>query len=259
MGGSTLMARMKTASSSTRKMLGQMTSMKSFSDHAQARARDVLAGGLPTRFKVPLVKGAAEALQPCIEGGGRNADSRLLARVKAIQKIMRPGDIVTTDPRQPVFHRKIFKALSKQIQKSRFGHSAMYVGDGNVVESRDVTVVKRPLLDVARCNDFLVHRVDASKAQRDAAAAWVKKHIGNDKLRVTVRSLLRRGVLPTAIAGEHEQERVKKMDQAICSSLIANAYPKVPFNKQRAIMNTRPSDIIGSEHVRLIGKIAAAR
>lgn len=56
MAGSSLAAKMKTASINTRKMLGQMTSMQSLADHAMMRARDVKNGSLPTKFKVPLVK-----------------------------------------------------------------------------------------------------------------------------------------------------------------------------------------------------------
>jgi uncharacterized protein YycO len=187
--------------------------------------------------------------QPCIEGWGSAASSALRKRVDALKKKLKPGDIISTDPRRPVGVHRAFKALSSTVQGTRFGHSAMYVGNGAIVESRDTAVIKRPLLDLARCNEFVVHRVEnASPTQRQRAAAWMKKQVGKEGVRTTVGHLAYRGARPTALAGKHEGKR-QKLDRIICSSLIANAYSRVPFNPDRAILNHRPNDIANSEHV----------
>lgn len=82
----------------------------------------------------------------------------------------------------------------------------------------------------------------------------MKKQVGKDSLRVTVGSLISRGLRPTALAGNHERKR-QEMDRVICSSLIANAYSRVPFNPDRGILNHRPHDIITSEKVKPVAQM----
>jgi hypothetical protein len=191
---------------------------------------------------------------PCIEGWGDKPGRDVIDQVASLTKRMKPGDIITTDPRRPVRHHRIFKALSKTVQGSRFGHNAMYVGDGNVVDVRDNGVISRHLLDLARCNQFMVHRPKVPEADRMRAAKWMKDNIGNRALNVTVGNLVVHGAKPTVLSSKHEGKR-QELDRAICSAVIANAYSKVPFNANRRIADTRPSDILRSKHVKRIGVV----
>jgi len=192
---------------------------------------------------------------PCIEGWGTHLAKDIKDKIDKLKAKMKPGDIVNTDPRKPMGPDRGFKALSKTFQGTRFGHSAMYDGKGHVIEARAHTVIRRPLEDLIRCNEVMVVRPKGvTMADRLRAVREMQKHVGKDGLRVTLGNLVRHGIRPTVISRAHEGQQ-QQIDRALCSSLIANSYAKVPFNPERSILDHRPSDILKSDKVKVVGSV----
>lgn len=197
--------------------------------------------------------------EPCLEGFGSAIGKRVKRDVDALEARLRPGDIVITDPRDARGPDRAFKWISRAVQGTRFGHSALYDGLGHVIEARADTVIRRPLVDVARCNKIMaVSPVGVSDLARATAVKRMTAHVGDDALRVTATSLVRHGMRPTVLSDAHEG-RKQRIENAICSSLIANAYHGVPFNAERRISDTRPVDLLHSGRTELVGKVACAR
>lgn len=238
--------------------------------HARARANEIKGGlNVGAVRAVAMAKRASSASLvapggggagpvPCLEGFGKEIQRDVARRVQELKSRLKPGDIINTDPRAPRGPDRPFKLLSKTFQGTRFGHSALYDGKGHVIEARGHTVIRRPLMDLARCNQFVaISPKGVSMADRKRAVQWMEKHVGNDAMRVTLGNLIMHGIRPTVVSkaqGGHERQQ-QKIDRALCSSLIANAYAKVPFNEKRRIADTRPSDILHSDKVKIVGKI----
>lgn len=225
--------------------------------HARARAQEIKSGlNVGAVRAAPMAKRASLDDAPqCVEGPGMPMHAALMERVRKIQGRLKPGDIINTSPRRPATHMRAFKAISRRVQNTDFGHSAMYVGDGYVVDARNRTVLRRPLSDLLRCNAAVVTRPRVDASERQAAANWASKQVGNDAYKIALPGLISRGLKPTVMSGKHEGERQKKITRALCSSLIANAYAKVPFNEKRRIADTRPVDILHSDKVKVVGKV----
>jgi hypothetical protein len=199
--------------------------------------------------------GGGAGPRPCLEGFGAEIQRRVALSVAELRAKLRPGDIVNTDPRALRGPGRVFKGISRVVQGTRFGHSALYAGQGQVIESRGHTVVKRPLSDLARCNRLVaVSPKNVSPEDRQRAVAFLNKNVGNDALRVTLGGLVAHGLKPTLLSRAHEGAR-QQLDRALCSSLIANAYAKLPFNPKRRIADTRPVDLLKSEHVKVVGTV----
>ncbi len=199
--------------------------------------------------------GGGAGPRPCLEGFGAEIKRQVVERVEKLKAKLQPGDIINTNPRALRGPARGFKLVSKAVQGTRFGHSALYDGKGNVIEARGHAVIKRPLLDLARCNELMaVSPKNVTGAQRRRAVAWLNAHVGNDAMRVTLGNLVAHGIRPTILSRMHEGEQ-QKIDRALCSSLIANAYAHVPFNPKRRIADTRPVDLLHSDHVKVVGKI----
>lgn len=197
----------------------------------------------------------ASASGPCIEGFGASVNPELQGQIQRLKEKLKPGDIINTDPRKPRGGDRLFKYVSKTVQGTRFGHSAIYDGKGHVIEARAHTVIRRPLEDLVRCNRVVaVSPKGVTEKDRARAVSWMNKHVGNNAFRVTLGNLAIHGARPTALSGKHERKR-RKIDRALCSNLIANAYAKIPFNPDRRIADTRPVDILRSRKTKVVGKI----
>lgn len=235
---------------------------------AKTRANEIKTGlNIGSVRTAPMAKKASSASitapggggagpVPCLEGFGAEIQREVSKRVTELKARLKPGDIINTDPRAPRGPDRMFKAISKRVQGTRFGHSALYDGKGNVIEARGHTVIKRPLADLARCNQLVaVAPKGVSNADRARAVAWLNSHVGNDAMRVTLGNLVAHGIKPTALSRAHEGVK-QQIDRALCSSLIANAYAKVPFNPKRQIADQRPVDLLHSDHVKVVGKVS---
>lgn len=245
---------------------GLAREFKRLHGHARQRAREVRMGLNRGSLRMPTMKhasstsvtapgGGGAGPQPCLEGFGAEIQRRVRERVAELKRKLKPGDIVNTDPRAPRGPDRAFKVVSKAMQGTAFGHSALYDGKGHVIESRGHTVIRRPLLDLARCNRIVaVSPKGVSHEDRQRAVAWMNKHVGNDAMRVTLGNLIMHGAKPTLLSKAHERSR-QALDRVLCSSLIANAYAKLPFNPDRRIADTRPVDLLHSDKVKVVGKI----
>lgn len=192
---------------------------------------------------------------PCLEGFGKAIQERVHQEVERLKRRLKPGDIINTNPRSPRGPDRVFKGLSKFVQGTRFGHSALYDGQGHVIEARGHTVIRRPLHDLARCNELVaVSPKNVTREDRNRAVTWMRRHVGKDAFKVTLPALAVHGLKPTPLARAHERAR-QELDRVLCSSLIANAYAKIPFHPERAIADTRPVDLLKSEHVDVVGKV----
>jgi cell wall-associated NlpC family hydrolase len=69
-------------------------------------------------------------------------------------------------------------ALLSPIAQGSFGHAAIYVGGGNVVESEDAGVVARSLAAATRGKPFLAIRPAAPRKVRDDAAEVATRQVG---------------------------------------------------------------------------------
>ena len=171
-----------------------------------------------------------------------------------IKKKMRPGDILNTAPRSlDDILSKVYKPISRKVQGTDYGHSAIYEGRGRVIEARAGEPIKRVSLeDVARENRFKVLRLKkSSKKEKQDALHYARKSLGKP---FSLSALTIGGLKPTSFSGGHEKAR-QKLNDIFCSSLIANAYPQQAFNQKRQISDTRPSDILRSRLVKRIGEI----
>jgi len=190
----------------------------------------------------------------CVDGSERSSDNNhaLIARLK---KKIRPWDIVNTDPRSLDAFGKVYKPLSVFVQGTRFGHSAMYEGSGNVIEARmGKGVFRRKLKDLVECNKVKVVRPKASADERRDAVKYVRKQIGKD---FSLMALATAGAKPTIMSKGHEGSAQRRaLDSIFCSNMLANAYHKTPFNPDRSISDTRPVDILKSKRVKPVGEIS---
>lgn len=227
--------------------------LKALHSHARARANEIKSGlNVGAVRTAPMAKRASST---CIEGFSADMHRDIKKRVDELKAKLKPGDLINTNPRKWRGFGRIYKPVSAIAQGTRFGHTALYDGDGHVIESRTSTVIRRPIEDLVRCNQVVaVSPAGVSLRDRMRAVAWMKKNVGKDAMRVTIGGLVRHGLKPTVMSSKHERRR-QELDRALCSSLIANAYAKVPFNEKRRIADTRPSDILHSDKVKIVGKI----
>ncbi len=199
-------------------------------------------------FRAGLVKAAAA--------------SSLEDRVRDFQRHLRPGDIINTSPRKlRDIVSQVYKPISNLVQGTRYGHSAIYVGNGKIIEARiGEGVTEKPLAAAAAGNKMVAVRVrQATSDARRRAVAYARRNLGKD---FSVGGLVTGGLAPTAVAGvisDGKRKAREKLDAFFCSQLVANAWHKVPFHADRGIGFTRPVDILKSEHVEHVAKLAMWR
>jgi len=181
-------------------------------------------------------------------------DAALAARVDQMRKKMRPGDILNTAPRRlSGIVDNVYKPISRAVQNTDFGHSAIYEGRGQVIEARAGAPVRRmSLYDVAHKHRFRILRLKGvTTKERHEALKHVRKQIDKP---FSISALAVGGLKPTFMSGDHERRR-QRLNDIFCSSMIANAYPRQAFNEKRQISDTRPSDILKSRLVKRIGEL----
>lgn len=168
---------------------------------------------------------------------------------------LRPGDILLTSPRKrDGWVDRVYGELSRRVQGTRYGHAALYVGDGRVIDARMVHGVKeRALSSVLRNNDVVAVTPNVTERQRERAIDYARRTLGT---RYSFATLMRAG-LPGR--GERSRltarERLQRATSAgICSGLVANAYDTIHFSPAPHQL-TRPGEILKARRVQLLGKL----
>lgn len=190
-------------------------------------------------FADELVKLAAEASKPLV-----------INDLKELQEHLKPGDIINTAVRPGHEGKwKLFVRASQWLQKTPYTHSAMYVGDGKIVNmgtynNGDIDarskapIVMQPLEVLKKHYDFKVLRpIRATWAERKNAVEWMKQQQG--KL-TSMWKIVRLGILPDKLSPARERAEPQT---STCSELVANAYPGQPFAKGKDAVSVKPVDI----------------
>lgn len=191
------------------------------------------------------------------------AEHKTFDDVKALEKTLRPGDILYTKPRKvDGLAMKAFYAIEKRIQGSPYTHVGLYVGDGKVVDAgawkhprtgEGATKVNLvPLSRVADRYSFKVLRVKTSPKRRQAAADYAKEQVGKD---FNLKGMFRL-VLPFKGRAE-ERDRLRKdlNESFFCSELVANSYEGQNLAKEKHFHHVMPGDIHRSPLTKTVAEL----
>lgn len=173
--------------------------------------------------------------------------------------MLRKGDLLFTKPRLKSrvqnMRRKILVELP---QREAYGHVAIYVGAGQVVEAQmGRGVVKVPVDNFFKKNKVRVFRVKSGDTQRAA-------DISNDLIGkgYDLRNAIKAWARPRKI-GEKVKDEVKilpkTMDRMFCSTVIVAAYPDVAMSSTKHPFDLLPVDIMRSPVTREVTKSAVPK
>lgn len=173
------------------------------------------------------------------------ADTQKYVPRKDMAKVLEPGDILlmsmdssANDPTEGLLGKLVatYRKVAPTLQGD-MGHSAMYVGDGKLVESRaGEGVTLKDIYSASKNKDVLAIRPRASEDDRSRAAAFAISQVGKgyDNKALAFTSL---GVMvPTEVTqllGKmfNKEERISgAIDKWTCSNLIAAAYPNTDLD-----------------------------
>ena len=173
--------------------------------------------------------------------------------VDGLKKKLKPGDVLFTAPLRSkmkgVVGRYLFKPLSKKIQGTDYGHAALYVGDGEVVDTRLGQGTKKVTLEhVARTNQIVALRPQVTPEERKAAVEYAEGQVG---VPYSMTHLV--GSVSPVRPKHHKPD--KAPEKHICSALVASAYKDRKFTDV-ATSVTRPNELMQS---RLLRPVAALR
>jgi hypothetical protein len=172
--------------------------------------------------------------------------SKLKARLKA-------GDVLFTTPIRSQMHsafgRYVFKPLSRLVQRTDYGHSSLYVGNGRVIESRIGEGTRtRSLHAVAKKNNIVAMRPSLPASEKRKAVSFAKKQNG----KAYDMKALMATVSPFR---KHRQGRnPEEAKSHICSALVANAYSRRKFSDSSRL-TTKPSEIMKSPHLKPVAAL----
>ena len=189
-----------------------------------------------------------------VEAQGR-AQQRA-ADIRRLKRKLRPGDILLTAPRREVrgVVERLFRPISQMIQGTEYGHSAIYVGNGKVVDARiGLGVKERSLSGMSRTHRILALAPEVSESTRKKAVEFAKKSVGaaysvSDLLAAPLPFRRRR-------ARVGEKALAKRVHESgICSGLVAYAYSRLKFSNSSRDL-TRPSEILRSNRLKVVGRL----
>jgi uncharacterized protein YycO len=178
--------------------------------------------------------------------------------IKHLQKRLRPGDVVVmtalpaADDANPIVRAgaKAFSAVSDVIQ-GKYTHSGVYVGNGEVIDLRAETGVRKIHLNELTKN-LSVAGLRPNVSREDRKRAVERAHVylkHRDKIQYSIA-----GLVPAAVNGVAGfKERPIDHQNMICSSLVANLYDKHKLT-DAARFATKPSDFVKSKNLKAVGK-----
>jgi hypothetical protein len=187
-----------------------------------------------------------------------------LKTIIKIKSILKAGDIIITEPAH-FSRRKVIDWVAKGsrvVQNTRWGHTALYDGKGNLFEARvDVLIgqckqydgiVSRDLGDIIIDQNFLIVRPIVEEQVKINAINRMnelldKKHIRYDKFRFVQGGLDILGIRKLRVRNFEEGRRI------ICSEAVAKAYwDWLKFVDDRHYSQILPIHIINSSKVQHI-------
>lgn len=183
-----------------------------------------------------------------------NAQARRhVSKVSDLTKRLKPGDLLFSAPdssRSKGVLGKVFKPLSRLVQGTDYGHTAIYAGNGKIIESRiGEGVQKKHLSKMTGSNNVIASRVKATPAERKKAVEYADSQIGKG---YSLTQLVRAG-LPS-FRGKRKDDNAEESDKLFCSALVANAYAKKQFS-DKSRLATRPVEIMSSSQVKPIAAL----
>lgn len=172
------------------------------------------------------------------------------------QKKLKLGDIIVTKPAEDA--KGFLSGAISKITGSPWTHSGLYLGSGKVVhmypgiQGKSTTGMHglkvhslKSLRNIDR--GLLALRPHASLKKRKQAS----KFIQNMKdVKFSFSDLLHAGFLP----GKKKNQQPEKIHAAICSGIVALAYPHIDFRKGKSPLHVRPSDFVKSRATKLIAQ-----
>jgi len=191
-------------------------------------------------------------------------DTEKLVARRNLTRSMKPGDIVmmSMDPAKNDAKKGLAANLVRAYRKvaptlqGDMGHSALYVGNGKVVESRlREGVTLKTVAEATKDKDILVIRPDASEGDKKSAVEFAKEQVGKkyDNRALAFTSL---GVmLPESVTRVMNKMFLDTprlegtIDKWTCSNLVAAAYPKLALDSVGVSM-AAPVAFRNSEDVR---------
>lgn len=171
--------------------------------------------------------------------------------LERMMKILKPGDILYTKPRDIKEHNlfsRAFYAVEKRIQGSDHTHVGLYAGDGKVVDAGSLGTRKNSRLGIHEIPlkryldnySFKVLRVNTSAKNKRDAVQYAKDHVGKD---FNIKGMLRL-VLPfKSKSPEGQRDRKAAAESFFCSELVANAYGGLNIAKEKNLKHIWPGDI----------------
>jgi cell wall-associated NlpC family hydrolase len=148
----------------------------------------------------------------------------------------------------------MYRPISQKIQGTEYGHSALYVGGGKVIDARGGGTKTRTLASVARQSRILALSPKVTNEERREAVRFAKESLGSPynilgALRAGTPFRGKRGRLPS-----RKELRQKALDSGICSGLVAYAYKRLKFSNSSRDL-TRPGEILRSGKLEVVGRL----
>ena len=212
-----------------------------------------------------VTKGAHDEKLISLFSGGVAKVARELQSHKTVEdltKNMKPGDVVLMTP-QPLpedagllqrIGGSVFGAVSGAIQ-GKYTHAGIYTGDGNVIDIRAETGVRKvPLKSLTKDLGVAVVRPNVRGKARQEAVQRAESYFKNrDKIHYNTKDLI-----PAAASAFMDiGDKPINENQVICSSMVANAFGKHRIAPGVARHATKPSDFLQSPRVSYVGKYDA--
>ena len=179
------------------------------------------------------------------------------ASIVELQKKLQPGDILHSRPTK--VKRKAFYAVEKRIQGSPFTHSAMYVGNGQVVHAGEkeikgneyLGVLREPLSIYAKRYDFKALRVKTTPKNRREAAQYAEDQVGKE---FNMKGMLRM-VFPFKGTAKETRQRKEDAESFFCSELVANSYSDTNMANKKKLQHVWPGDLHRSPLTKQIAEL----
>ncbi len=174
--------------------------------------------------------------------------------MKELKKKLKPGDILVSKPNDA--GSNIFSGAISFFTDSPWTHSSVYLGGGKVYHMYPKIKGKgaigahamrtHKIETLERINrDVLAVRPDVTAKAKKNALKVLK---GMSDVTYSAWDLLRAGFWP----GRRQKNSPDTPEEAICSGVIAMAYPKIDFRKGKSRLHVRPSDFARNKKVKQI-------
>lgn len=169
--------------------------------------------------------------------------------VADLKKVLLPGDILLTRAVKPTLMSRVVSA----VQGSGYGHSALYAGNGKVIDTRLEGVRETTLDEVHKewggGRDVRAYRPKATDEERKNAVTTARSFLGVPYDKKGALRLL----LPAA-KNDHKGPTDHK-DAILCSQLIVQAYPHLNFAEGKHRDHVLPVDIANSPLTKRVGEL----